>query len=129
MKTYWLGVRNVNNNTDVRGPFTELDDAMKESKFFKPYSEYEFIVFPLRTTDKRRANVEAHKIFSTPALLEDHLFGGWIGYVGKTEYGSFKCRNCEQHCSVWKGSDSYRYQLCAKCLDKAGLGITLRKLS
>jgi len=37
MKTYWLGIRNVINETDVRGPFTELNDALKETKFFKPY--------------------------------------------------------------------------------------------
>ena len=124
---YWLGIRNVANDVDVRDPFNELDDAMKETRFFKPYSEFEFIVFPLHSADKRRANVEANKIFSTPALLEDHTFEGWVGYVGKLEYGTFKCKNCETRCRVWKGSDSYKHNLCAKCLDENRFRNTIKK--
>ena len=129
MRTYWLGIRNTNNDTDIRGPFSELNDALKETKFFKPYAEFEFIVFFRHDTHKRLAIVEANKIWTTPALLEDHVVEGWAGYAGSLEHGIFKCRNCGVRCRVWKGSVSYKHQLCAKCLDAAGLGITLRKLN
>ena len=129
MKTYWLGIRNINNVTDIRGPFSEINDALKETKFFKPYSEFEFITFPLRTAHRKLAVVEANKIWTTPALLEDYIVGGWAGYAGTLEHGTFKCKNCGTRCRVWKGSDSYKHQLCAKCLDEAGLGIMLKKLS
>ena len=73
---------------------------------------------------KQATKIFADRIWTTPALLEDHVVGGWVGYVGKTEYGTFKCRNCGARCHVWKGSDSYKHQLCAKCLDEAGSGVT-----
>lgn len=123
MKQYWLGIRDNSNNTDVRGPFGELEGALKETRLFKPYSDYEFIVFPLRTVYRLNAIAEADRIWTTPALLEDHIVEGWAGYVGKLEYGTFKCKNCGVRCRVWKGSDSYKHHLCAKCLDEAGLGV------
>lgn len=85
MKYHWLGIRDGNNNTDIRGPFDELEGALRETKLFKPYSDYEFIVFPLYSKYRVHAHAEAERIWKTPKLLEDHIVGGWVGYIGKPE--------------------------------------------
>ena len=85
MKAYWLGIRDSEGHTDIRGPFDELEGALRETKLFKPYSEYEFIVFPLYSKFGVHARPEAKRIWTTPELLEDHVVGGWAGYIGRPE--------------------------------------------
>lgn len=85
MKTYWLGIRDSKGHTDIRGPFNELEGALRETKLFKPYSGYEFIVFPLYSEFRGYARLEAKRIWATSKLLEDHIVGGWMGYIGRPE--------------------------------------------